>query len=105
MKQISFLEGETPNLNGKTLQRVTRQVAEAMQRNPELKPYYNLRDELTTVNNLILKSSKIAIPSKLINDMKQILRNGHLAIERTKLNAGLRMHWPNIEKDINEMIK
>ena len=60
---------------------------------PELKPYYNLRDELTVVSNLILKGNKIVIPS-----------TGHLGIERTKSNARSTMYWPNIDKNINEMI-
>ena len=36
--------------------------------------------------------------------MKQILHTGHLGIDRTKSNARSTMCWPNIDKDINEMI-
>ena len=36
--------------------------------------------------------------------MKQILHTGHLGIERTKSNARSTMYWPNIDKNINEMI-
>ena len=36
--------------------------------------------------------------------MKQILHTGNLGIERTKSNARSTMYWPNIDKDINEMI-
>ena len=36
--------------------------------------------------------------------MKQILHTGHLGIERTKSNNRSTMYWPNIDKDINQMI-
>ena len=54
-------------LNDKTLQRVASYAAQKSQNqlNPELKPFCNLRDELTIVNNLMFKDSKIAIPSTL----------------------------------------
>ena len=56
-------------LNDKTLQRVAIYTAQRWpklqnQLNAELKPY-NLREEFIIVINLILKGSKIAIPSSL----------------------------------------
>ena len=106
-ERLKQLELET--LNDRTLQRVASYITQGWPKSrnhlsPELKPYYSLRDELTVVNNLILKSNKIVIPSSLINEMKQILHTGHLGIERTKSNARSTMYWPNIDKDINEMI-
>ena len=74
------------------------------QLNPELKLYYSVRDELTVVNNLILKGRKIVIPRTLIKEMIQILHTDHLGIERTKVNARSTMYWPNIDKDIDKMI-
>ena len=40
------------------------------QLNPELKLSYNLTDEVTAVNDLILKDSKIVTTSTLIKEMK-----------------------------------
>ena len=61
-------------LNDKTLQRVAHYVAQAWPKsqnhlNSELKPYSNFRDELTIVNNLIFKGTKIVIPSTCIKEM------------------------------------
>ena len=63
-------------LNDKTLQRVASYAAQKSQNqlNPELKPFCNLRDELTIVNNLMFKDSKIATPSTLTREMNQILQ-------------------------------
>ena len=100
---------EVQTLNDRTLQRVASYITQGWPKSrnhlsPELKPYYNLRDELTVVNNLILKGNKIVISSTLIKEMKQILHTGHLGIEMTKSNARSTMYWTNIDKDINEMI-
>ena len=66
--------------------------------------YNNGRDELAVVNNLNLKGIKIAIPSTLIKEMKQVLYTGHPGIKRTKSIAISTMYWPNIDKDIDQMI-
>ena len=66
--------------------------------------YNNGRDELAVVNNLNLKGIKIAIPSTLVKEMKQVLYTGHPGIKRTKSIAISTMYWPNIDKDIDQMI-
>ena len=106
-ERLKQLEVET--LNDRALQRVASYITQGCPKSrnpliPELKSYYNLRNELTVVNNLILKGNKIVIPSTLIKEMKQILHTGHLGIERTKSNARSTMYWPNINNDINGMI-
>ena len=67
-ERLKQLKVET--LNDKTLQRVASYIAQRWpklqnQLNPELKLYYNLRDEYIIVIYLILKGSKIVIPSTL----------------------------------------
>ena len=68
------------------------------------KSYCSLRNELTIVNNFILKGCKKVIHSTLIKKMKQILHTGHIGIERTKLNARSTIYWPNTDKDIKKMV-
>ena len=94
-ERLKQLEGET--LNDRTLQRVASYITQGWPKSrnhlsPELKPYYNLRDELNVVNNLILKGNKIVILSTLIKEMKQILQTDDLGIERTKSNVRLTMY-------------
>ena len=81
------IETEVETLNGKTLQNVGSYIAQGWQKsqnqlNPELKPYYSLRDEFIIVNDIVFKGSKIVLPSTLIKEMKQILHTGHLAINK-----------------------
>ena len=62
-----------------------------------VRPYYKIRNELSEYEGLILKVSRIVIPTTLRKRMKQILSvYGHLGIERTKVNARGTMYWPNI---------
>ena len=62
--QLKKLQVET--INSKRLKTLANYVAQGWvelqkQLNSELKPWYSLRDDLTVVNNLILKGSKIVI--------------------------------------------
>ena len=70
-----------------------------------VKPFFNIRDELNTVEGLILKGSRIVIPKSLIADIKKQLHVGHLGIMRTKDNARNSVYWPCIDADINNMIE
>ena len=90
------IETEVETLNGKTLQRVGSYIAKGWsklqnQSNPELKPYYSFRDELIRVNNIVLKGSKIVLPSTLMKEMKQILHTGHLGID--KIECHINSKW------------
>ena len=52
-----------------------------------LKHCYNITDELTVVNNLIIKDNKIVVLSTLLKEMKQNQHTGYLSIERTISNV------------------
>ena len=69
-----------------------------------MKPYYNLRNELSIVNNLNLKSSKVVIASTLTEEIKTNPDTSYLGIKRAKLNVKSTMYWLNIDRGINEMI-
>ena len=66
--------------------------------------YYEIWNESSEYEGLILKGCKIVIPTTLQKRMKQILHNGHLGIEHTKANARGTRYWPNINTDINNMV-
>ena len=70
----------------------------------DLKPYYIHRFDLTVVNGLVMKGTRIVIPSSMRKEMKQILHIGHLGIERTKSNARTALFWPNINEELSDMI-
>ena len=69
------------------------------------KPFFNIRNELNTIEGLVLKGSRIVIPRSLIADIKKQLHVGHLGIQRTKNNARSCVYWPCIDADITDMIE
>ena len=70
-----------------------------------VRPYYNYRQELSILNGLILKDSRIVVPSSLRSEMKTILHSGHLGIVKTKISARDTIYWPNIAADIEEIVR
>ena len=70
-----------------------------------LRPYWNYRDEMSVLDGLILKCIRIIIPSDCRDDVLEKLHGGHFGIERTKLRARDSIYWPQINQDIETLIK
>ena len=54
---------------------------------PELQPYWTFREELTIEDGLILKGTRIVIPSKQQQAILKQLHDGHLGLNKCKLRA------------------
>ncbi|XP_063389640.1 uncharacterized protein K02A2.6-like [Cydia fagiglandana] len=72
---------------------------------PIVSPYWNIRDEIHVINNLVFKGQSVVIPMSLRSEMLSILHEGHLGIEKTKGQARGTVYWPNINSDIESKIK
>ena len=44
------------------------------------------------------------IPSSLVNDVLKDIHSGHLGIEKCRLCARASVFWPNMNKDIAQMV-
>jgi uncharacterized protein len=72
---------------------------------PIVSPYWNIRDEIHVINNLLFKGQSVIIPMSLRSEILSILHEGHLGIEKTKGQARGTVYWPNINSDIESKIK
>jgi len=72
--------------------------------NTAMLKFWNYRDELTYMDGVILKGDRIIIPETLQNDILNQLHASHLGMVKTKERARMVMFWPNITKDIENMI-
>ena len=72
---------------------------------PATRPYFNFRDQITFQEGLLLNGLRIIIPVKLRAEMKKLLHTGHIGIEKTKTRTCETMYWPNINGEIEDMIK
>ena len=55
--------------------------------NPTTMPYFNIRDEISVANGLVLKGERIIVPLSMRKEMKQIIHSGHQGIEKCKARA------------------
>ena len=70
----------------------------------EAKPFFNIRNELTVVNGIIFKGSRVVIPKSMQQSIKSKLHEGHLGIVLTQLQARNCVYWISINSEIVDMI-
>ena len=52
------------------------------------------KEELCVVNGVLLKGTKVIIPSSMRREMVKLVHDGHLGIEKCKRRAREVMYWP-----------
>ena len=67
--------------------------------------YWNYRDELSILDGLVLKGTRIVVPTQCRNELLEKLHEGHFGIDRTTLRARDSICWTGINKDIEILIK
>lgn len=68
-----------------------------------LTPYFDMRDELTCSDGIILKGEAILIPKELRNNMKKRLHSAHLGYDSMMRRARGVIFWPGMAKDIRQL--
>ena len=79
---------------------------ESMQDLPnEVKPCWCFKDELSITDGLIMKGTRVIIPSSMRSESLTRLHDGHQGTSSTLQRARRTMYWPNMQNDITEMIR
>lgn len=71
----------------------------------DLKIFWNVREELTIINGVVVKGCQLVIPKSMRADIMEKLHYNHLGIEKTKLRARELVYWPNINNDIKNVVR
>ena len=71
----------------------------------ETRNYWSFRDELSIEDGILLKGTRIIIPSSLTSKFMQDLHMGHLGVTKCQQRAKSTVYWPNIDRDIEEYIR
>ena len=92
-----------------TLQILSRQVVEGWPDSIKkiqqaIKPYWNNRDDISIQEGVLLLGSRIIIPESLRQKIMQEIHSGHQGMEKCKLRAKSCVYWPNIYKEIENMV-
>ena len=72
---------------------------------PMLKPYWEVRGEMTLGENLLLYGGRIVVPESLQEETLSKLHQGHQGIQRCRLRAQSSVWWPGVSKQLTDLIK
>lgn len=71
---------------------------------PVIKNYWPERATLTVKDGLLLRGTRLVIPSALRNDVLVKLHEGHLGIVKCKARARESVWWPGLSQQVNDMV-
>jgi hypothetical protein len=67
-------------------------------------PYFLCRNELDVEQGCLLRGHRVVIPATYRCRVLHELHKSHQGIVKTKSNARARLWWPNVDKDIEQLI-
>lgn len=56
-------------------------------------PYEYFQEELSVINGVLLKGTKLIIPFSMRSEMVELVHEGHLGIEKCRRHAREVMYW------------
>ena len=71
---------------------------------PVLQPYWTFRVELTVEDGLILKGTRIVIPTKQQEAILKLIHKGHLGLNKCKLHAKETVYWPGLNDQLENLV-
>ena len=70
-----------------------------------LRPFWKLRDDLYTEDDLVLYGARIVVPAALRRRVLDRLHDSHRGAEATKRRARQVVYWPGIDSDIVNVVR
>ncbi|XP_062571228.1 uncharacterized protein K02A2.6-like [Saccostrea cucullata] len=70
----------------------------------EVRQYFISRDQLSVLDSIVYKGSRIVIPPSLRKEMLNIIHKSHLGIVKSKSRAREVMYWPALNADIEQAV-
>ena len=66
--------------------------------------YWDVRDELSELNGVVLRGERIAIPPSMRKEMLEKIHQGHKGIEKSKRRARDTLYWPGMNSQITNTV-
>ena len=70
----------------------------------DVRPYWNMRDEMSTSDGLFFEGERIVIPESMRQEMLQLLHEPHMGMEKTKSRARTAIYWPGMSRAIADTV-
>ena len=70
----------------------------------ELQAYWTFREEMTVEDGLILKATRIVIPPSMREPTLWQLHDGHLGFTKCYNRAKQTVYWPNLRKELEDLV-
>lgn len=72
---------------------------------PTLAAYHTIKDELSVIDDVILKGNRVIIPKGMRGEILRCLHQGHWGVEKTKRRAREGVYWPGMNQEIERTIE
>ncbi|KAL9987206.1 hypothetical protein ACROYT_G001477 [Oculina patagonica] len=71
---------------------------------PELREYWNIKEEISVCADLLMRSDKLIVPISLRDEMLRVIHSSHLGIEKCKQRAIDILFWPGMNQKIADVV-
>jgi transposase InsO family protein len=71
----------------------------------QLKKYYSLASEISVIDGLLMRNSRIIIPTSLRKQVLNQIHTGHQGLNKCRHRARQSVWWPGISKELQEIIE
>ena len=70
----------------------------------EIRAFWTFQEELTIEDGLILKGTRIVVPSTKQSEILKLIHEGHLGLTKCKLGAKETVYWPGLNDQLEKLV-
>lgn len=109
ISSTSYTDIQNATASDNTLQAVKLYVLKGWPDNkklcqPETRPYFDLRDELSYQDGVIFRGTRVVVPQAARKVIRERLHRAHSGIQSTIRRAKECVHWPGMASDLQDFI-
>ncbi len=67
-------------------------------------PYDSFQGELTVLDGVVLRGTRIVVPTSMRSDMLERIHEGHLGIVKCRRRGREHFYWPSMNNDIEKLV-
>ena len=70
----------------------------------KIQAFWTFREEMTIEDGLILKGTRIVIPSQKQVEILKLIHKGHLGLTKCKLQVKETVYWPSLNDQLEKLV-